>query len=261
MADGITWGYALNQWNVRLNVFVRREHHERALKTLSALGFRTIELEAGSGRWDNLGRPELIERGHGSFAGFRAFLASCGIDRVSSMSWDPGRPGEEEGWAFRLTTDPADHDAIVAAAQPFIDFLPQVGGSVLVARPAPSAWMTGPLGADGIGVVAALWNRLGARAREGGVRLALHLDCLGAIHTREDVEALLAATDPELVVLAIEDHQNNTIQGATPLLVCDVWEHAYYLRYKNDRAAYVEKFFDVANWENAEARLKAVRSA
>lgn len=216
MAEEIEWGYALNQWNVRLNVFVRREHHERALKTLSALGFRTIELEAGSGRWDNLGRPELIERGHGSVEGFRDFLASCGIDRVSSMFWDPGRPGEEDGWAFHSTLNRDDHDAIVSAAQPFIDFLPRVGGSVLVVRPVGSAWMTGPLDADGIGAVADLWNRLGARARESGVDVALHLDCLGAIHSREDVEALLQATDPDLVGLAL-DTAELTIAGLDPV--------------------------------------------
>lgn len=62
-----------------------------------------------------------------------------------------------------------------------------------------------------------------------------------------------------LVILAIEDHQNMGFQGATPLLVCDVWEHAYYLRYKSDRAGYVEKFFDVAAWDFAEQQLKGAR--
>lgn len=37
--------------------------------------------------------------------------------------------------------------------------------------------------------------------------------------------------------------------GFTPLLVCDVWEHAYYIDYRNDRGAYVEKFFEVVNWD------------
>lgn len=64
-----------------------------------------------------------------------------------------------------------------------------------------------------------------------------------------------------LLVTAFEDHQNMTFQGSTPLIVCDVWEHAYYLRYKADRASYVDKFFDVANWDYAEQRFNAVRSA
>lgn len=58
-----------------------------------------------------------------------------------------------------------------------------------------------------------------------------------------------------LLVLAVEDHQNMGFQGSYPLVVCDVWEHAYYLRYKNDRGTYVDKFFDVINWEFAEQRL------
>jgi superoxide dismutase, Fe-Mn family len=60
-----------------------------------------------------------------------------------------------------------------------------------------------------------------------------------------------------LVVLAFESHQQMGLQGATPLLVCDVWEHAYYLRYQNKRADYVEKFFDVIDWSFAQERLKA----
>jgi Fe-Mn family superoxide dismutase len=64
-----------------------------------------------------------------------------------------------------------------------------------------------------------------------------------------------------LITLAVEDHQNMTVQGAVPLMVCDVWEHAYYLRYKADRGTYVDKFFDVVNWSYAADRLQAARQA
>ncbi|AKU93243.1 superoxide dismutase [Vulgatibacter incomptus] len=64
-----------------------------------------------------------------------------------------------------------------------------------------------------------------------------------------------------LVVVAAENHQNMGFQGVQPLLCCDVWEHAYYLRYKADRASYVDRFFDVINWGSAEQRLRAVRPA
>ena len=40
--------------------------------------------------------------------------------------------------------------------------------------------------------------------------------------------------------------------GDTPLLVCDLWEHAYYIDYRNDRATYLKNFWEIANWEFAE---------
>ena len=55
----------------------------------------------------------------------------------------------------------------------------------------------------------------------------------------------------KLVILQAEKHQNLTIWGICPLIVCDVWEHAYYLQYQNRRAEYVEKFFEIINWKRA----------
>lgn len=60
-----------------------------------------------------------------------------------------------------------------------------------------------------------------------------------------------------LVVLQAERHQDLTIWGATPLLVCDVWEHAYYLDYQNRRGEFVDKFLDIADWQAASKRLAA----
>ncbi len=64
-----------------------------------------------------------------------------------------------------------------------------------------------------------------------------------------------------LIVLQAEKHQDLTIWGVVPLLVADVWEHAYYLQYQNRRGEWVEAFLKLANWELAAARLSAARKA
>jgi len=63
----------------------------------------------------------------------------------------------------------------------------------------------------------------------------------------------------KLVILQAEKHQNLTQWGAIPLLVIDVWEHAYYLQYQNRRADFVQKVFDIINWDDVTVRFnKAV---
>ena len=64
----------------------------------------------------------------------------------------------------------------------------------------------------------------------------------------------------KLLVLQAEKHQNLSIWGVVPLMVCDVWEHAYYLQYANDRGAWVDNFMKLANWEFAQKRLSSARS-
>ena len=59
-----------------------------------------------------------------------------------------------------------------------------------------------------------------------------------------------------LVVLQCEDHQKLTVWGAVPLLVIDVWEHAYYLKYKNKRSDFVDMIFNIINWGNVADRYQ-----
>ncbi|CAN7471210.1 superoxide dismutase [Phenylobacterium sp. LjRoot219] len=72
--------------------------------------------------------------------------------------------------------------------------------------------------------------------------------------------AWLAADGANLVVLSTHDAGTLAHDRRTPLLVCDVWEHAYYLDYKQDRKSFIERWFDsVANWEFAEAQFAAAQ--
>jgi len=64
----------------------------------------------------------------------------------------------------------------------------------------------------------------------------------------------------KLLILQCEKHQNLTLWNTVPLLVCDVWEHAYYLQYQHNRATWVDNFLELANWPFAAARLEQAKS-
>lgn len=61
----------------------------------------------------------------------------------------------------------------------------------------------------------------------------------------------------KLMILQCENHQKLSAWGVVPILVMDVWEHAYYLKYQNRRAEYINSLFSIVNWENVAARFDA----
>lgn len=63
----------------------------------------------------------------------------------------------------------------------------------------------------------------------------------------------------KLIINQFFDQQSNFAAGSVPLLLLDVWEHAYYLDYRNVRADYVKAFWNIANWENVQQRFANAR--
>jgi Fe-Mn family superoxide dismutase len=71
---------------------------------------------------------------------------------------------------------------------------------------------------------------------------------------------LVVTADQDLEILNTDDAGNPLRQGKTPLLTLDVWEHAYYIDYRNDRKGYLEAVWDLVNWEFVAANLAATRA-
>lgn len=72
---------------------------------------------------------------------------------------------------------------------------------------------------------------------------------------------LVKDEEGKLAIRALPDAENPIQDGHTPLLACDVWEHAYYLDYQNERPRYLEHFWSVVNWETVERNLDLARQS
>ncbi|MBD3894929.1 superoxide dismutase [Halomonas sp. ML-15] len=68
---------------------------------------------------------------------------------------------------------------------------------------------------------------------------------------------LSVTPEKKLVVENTLNQDSPLMHGNTPVLGLDVWEHAYYLKFQNKRPDYIEAFFNVANWDEAERRYQA----
>lgn len=66
--------------------------------------------------------------------------------------------------------------------------------------------------------------------------------------------------DGDLKITSTANQDSPLMQGAQPIIGLDVWEHAYYLGYQNRRADYVQAFWNVLNWDTAEAAYANVAS-
>jgi inosose dehydratase len=211
-------GYAINQWKPNFDDFTRTEQHIRAFKVLVACGFTGVELQAGTGRWDPLGRPASIAANYGSTAGFVGLLADLGIEAVTGWFFDPGAPIDEELSHGRSILDPGHHDAIARTARELAAFLAEANGHRLVVRALPAAWRTGPVRPAQLTVAADGWNAVGKAVADLGVRVSLHADALSAAADERTLAALLDATDPAVVGLTV-DTAELTLAGLDALAV------------------------------------------
>ena len=67
---------------------------------------------------------------------------------------------------------------------------------------------------------------------------------------------LVQNEEKRLEILSLPNAENPICQNKIPLLVCDVWEHAYYLDYQNRRAEHVHRLWEIVDWEMVQSRMQ-----
>ena len=71
--------------------------------------------------------------------------------------------------------------------------------------------------------------------------------------------AWLVDNNGKLEIMSTPNQDSPLTEGKTPLLGLDVWEHAYYLNYKNVRPEYIKAFWNLVNWDEVNSRLAAAK--
>ncbi|HLL39717.1 MAG TPA: superoxide dismutase [Rubrobacteraceae bacterium] len=72
---------------------------------------------------------------------------------------------------------------------------------------------------------------------------------------------LISSPDGSLTIETTPNQDSPLMEGKLPIIGLDVWEHAYYLTYQNRRPEYIDNWWNVVNWEEAERRYQAARSS
>ena len=71
---------------------------------------------------------------------------------------------------------------------------------------------------------------------------------------------LIKKPDGKLAIQNTDDAKDPLITGDIALLTCDVWEHAYYIDYRNERAKYLSAFWEIVNWDFVAENLTTARA-
>lgn len=71
--------------------------------------------------------------------------------------------------------------------------------------------------------------------------------------------AWLVVNNGQLEIMSTPNQDSPLMEGKTPILGLDVWEHAYYLKYQNRRPDYVNAFYNVINWDEVARRYEAAK--
>jgi Fe-Mn family superoxide dismutase len=117
------------------------------------------------------------------------------------------------------------------------------------------------------------WNWMkaggGGKSLPSGLQSAVDSDLGGYDKMREDFLqagatqfgsgwAWIAVKGGKLEVMKTPNGENPLVHGATPILGCDVWEHSYYIDYRNARPKYLEAWFDnLVNWDYVDQMFQA----